>query len=100
MIWFGIALSGVAIIASRTSLALAMRASIVALSSAAEADKVVRAIPSAQKIAKICFVVFQISRWDIGPHVTNFAAVDAAFLPKNHSHSTKREKSRFNAHFP
>src|ERR1700678_95079 len=69
MIWFGIALSGVAMIASRTSFALAMRASIVALSSAAEADKVVSAIPSAQKIAKICFMFFQISRWNIDPHV-------------------------------
>jgi hypothetical protein len=42
---------------------------------------VVSAIPSAQKIAKICFMFFQISRWDIDPHVTKFAA-----------DSTKREE--------
>jgi hypothetical protein len=74
-----------------------MRASIVALSSAAEADKVVRAIPSAQKIAKICFMVFQISRWDSGPHVTNFAAVDVALSKKTTFIQVGKNKSRFDA---
>jgi hypothetical protein len=55
---------------------------MVALSSAAEADKVVSAMPSAQKIAKICFMVLQISRWDIDPHVTKLAAVTRLFLEK------------------
>src|ERR1700678_4000347 len=100
MIWFGIALSGVAMIASRTSFALAMRASIVALSSAAEADKVVSAIPSAQKIAKICFMFFQISRWDIGPHVTKFAAVDVALSKKTTFVQVGKRTSSFDAHLP
>src|ERR1700678_4228797 len=87
MIWFGIALSGVAMIASRTSFALAMRASMAALSSAAEADKVVSAIPSAQKTAKICFMLFPISK------CYQFAAVDGGFFPgKTTLVQTKREK--------
>src|SRR5271163_1349379 len=80
-------------IASRTSFALAMRASMVALSSAAEADRVVSAMPSAQKIARKCFMVLQISKWDIDPHVTKFAAVTRLFSEKP-LNSMRKRKSR------
>jgi hypothetical protein len=42
----------------------------------------VSAIPSAQSIANIGFMVFQISRWDV--------TVDVALFKKNRSHSSRQ----------
>jgi hypothetical protein len=45
-------------------------------------------------------MVFQISRWDIGPHVTKYAAVDVAFFKKTTLIQVGKRQSRFEAHFP